>query len=65
MLGPVISGITHIWFSLGFNRDCIFIHDMVNYKSALQHPRDIEAYLTEEKQFGAIIGPFEKKTSHK
>ena len=30
-----------------------------NHKSAIEYPRDIEAYLTEELQFKAIVGPFD------
>ena len=34
-------------------------HGLKNHSTANQHERDIEAYLQEEKRFGAIFGPFE------
>ena len=32
--------------------------DKINHKSALLYPKDIEAYLNEERQYGAILGPY-------
>ena len=34
-------------------------HELKNHSTANQYERDIEAYLKEEKQFGAICGPFQ------
>ena len=45
-------------FPLGFNRQCPLKNDNTNHKSAMEYPQDIDAYLTEERDFGAIIGPF-------
>ena len=45
-------------FPLGFNRQCPLKSDNKNHKSAVEYPKDIDAYLTEEREFGAIIGPF-------
>ena len=45
-------------FPLGFNRDCPLSCDGVNHKSATEFPADVDAYIQEEKQYGAIVGPF-------
>ena len=45
-------------FPIGFNRNCPLYHDGSNHTSALQYPDDIDKYLEEEIQFGAIVGPF-------
>ena len=45
-------------FPLGFNRQCTLKSDSNNHKSAVEYPKDIDTYLTEERQFGAIVGPF-------
>ena len=45
-------------FPIGFNRNCPLYHDGSNHTSALQYPEDIDKYLEEEIQFGAIAGPF-------
>ena len=47
-------------FPLGFNRTCSLSHDKDNHKSATQFPDHVTRYIEEEKQFGAIIGPFDK-----
>ena len=46
-------------FPLDFNRDVPLKCDKINHKSALLYPKDIEAYLNEERQYGAILGPYE------
>ena len=47
-------------FPLDFNRQCPLKFEGNNHASAIQHPSDIEAYLQEECQFGAILGPFKE-----
>ena len=47
-------------FPLDFNRTCKLRHEGVNHNSANQFPSDIEAYISEETHYGAIIGPFDK-----
>ena len=47
-------------FPLGFNRTCSLNHDKQNHKSAVEFPEHVSKYIEEEKNFGAIIGPFEK-----
>ena len=44
-------------FPLDFNRQCPFKFEGDNHASAIQYPADIEAYLQEECQFNAILGP--------
>ena len=41
-------------FPLDSNRSYLLQHESKNHSSAIDHPRDIE-----EKQYGAIIGPFD------
>ena len=45
-------------FPLGFNRQCPLKNDNKNHTSAVEHPEDINAYLAEERELGAIVGPF-------
>ena len=45
-------------FPLDFNRNSPLAWEGDNHKSAIDHPEDIEAYLQEEMDFKAIIGPF-------
>ena len=45
-------------FPLDFNRQCTLRCDNKNHASATQFPKDIDAYLQEERQHNAIIGPF-------
>ena len=45
-------------FPLDFNRHCPLKFEGENHASAIQYPADIEAYLQEEYQFYAILGPF-------
>ena len=45
-------------FPIDFNRTCTLTHDGKNHSSAVDYPEDIKAYLTEEIQHGAIIGPY-------
>ena len=47
-------------FPLDSNRVCTLHHEGVNHSSATQFPRDTETYINEERQYGAIIGPFTK-----
>ena len=48
-------------FPLDFNRNSPLNWEGDNHKSALAHPDDIEAYLQEEIDFNAIVGPFPKQ----
>ena len=45
-------------FPLDFNRNCSLRSDNKNHSSAVDFPQDVNAYLSEEKQHKAIIGPF-------
>ena len=45
-------------FPLDFNRLSPLQWEGQNHKSAIEYPRDIEAYIAEEKSFNAIVGPF-------
>ena len=45
-------------FPLDFNRKCDLECDKGNHKSALDFPGDVDAYIAEELEFGAILGPF-------
>ena len=45
-------------FPLDFNRACNITNESGNHKSAVDYPMDIDAYIAEEKQYDAIIGPF-------
>ena len=47
-------------FPLDFNRNSPSNWEGDSHKSALDHPDDIEAYLQEEIDFKAIVGPFAK-----
>ena len=46
-------------FPLDFNRSSPLIHEQGNHKSAVEFPADIEAYIEEEKEYGALLGPFD------
>ena len=46
-------------FLLDFNRNSVLRHDDKNHSSAIDFPADIQAYLSEEIQHGAIMGPFD------
>ena len=45
-------------FPLDFNRNSPLRWEERNHKSALDFPRDVETYLQEEIQHGAIMGPY-------
>ena len=45
-------------FPLDFNSNIHFSHKLGNHGSEYKYPRDIEAYLVEEKEHNAILGPF-------
>ena len=47
-------------FPLDFNRNSILKCDNKNHSSAADFPLDIEVYLKEEIEHGAILGPFSK-----
>ena len=49
-----------IGFPLDFNRNSPLKWEGSNHKSATDYPEDIEAYLREELQFKAIVGPFDQ-----
>ena len=46
-------------FPLDFNRSCNLECEKKNHASANQFPQDVDAYLTEERSFNAILGPFD------
>ena len=46
-------------FPLDFNRSCELGQYTGNHSSAIDFPKDIEAYLQEELSYGALLGPFE------
>ena len=48
-----------VGFPIDFNRSCHLTHEDKNHSSAVDYPEDIKAYLNEEIQYGAIIGPFQ------
>ena len=45
-------------FPLDFDKNSKLAKNSDNHKSALMFPTDIDQYLTEEMEFGAIVGPF-------
>ena len=45
-------------FPLDHKQDSPLSHDFKNHSTATQYEVDIKAYLQEEKQFGAILGPY-------
>ena len=45
-------------FPLDFNRSSVLRHDNKNHTSALDFPAHVDAYLTEELRYGAILGPY-------
>ena len=45
-------------FPLDFNRKCDPKNDGGNHKSALEFPGDVDAYIAEELEYGALLGPF-------
>ena len=51
-------------FPLDFNRSCPLKCDMGNHKSALEFPADVDAYIAEELEYGAILGPFDAPPIH-
>ena len=47
-------------FPLDFNRNCPLRCDNKNHSSATEYPNDVEAYIKEESDYQAILGPFPK-----
>ena len=47
-------------FPLDFNCACDLGQYTENHSSIVDYPRDIEAYIEEVLQYGALLGPFEK-----
>ena len=47
-------------FPVDFNRNSQLESEKANHSSATQHADDVNAYLAEELQHGAILGPFDK-----
>ena len=45
-------------FPLDFNRQCPLTSDGKNHASAVDHPNDVLAYIQEEVNHNAILGPF-------
>ena len=48
-------------FPLDFNRACDIRSEPGNYKSAVDYPSDIDAYIAEEQKYDAILGPYKQK----
>ena len=46
-------------FALDFSRNCDLKCDRGNHKSALEFPGDVDTYITEELEFGALLAAFE------
>ena len=46
-------------FPLDFNRNSVLYHDEKNHSSAIEFQADIQAYLDEEINHGAIMGPYD------
>ena len=53
-----LGGPNLFWLSLRFNRGAPWRWEGVNRRSAIDHPSDTEAYLSEELSHKAIVGPF-------
>ena len=47
-------------FPLDFNRNSQLQCEGGNHSSAIQYPKDVEAYIQEETKYGAILGPFKE-----
>ena len=47
-------------FPLDFNRNCPLRCEGTNHSSAIEHPSDVDAYIKEETEFNAILGPFQQ-----
>ena len=45
-------------FPLDFNRNCPLRCEGSNHSSAVEYPSDVDAYIKEETEFQAILGPF-------
>ena len=45
-------------FPLDFNRNCPLRCEGKNHLSAVDYPSDVDAYIKEETEFNAILGPF-------
>ena len=45
-------------FPLDFNRNCPLRREGSNHSSAVDYPSDVDAYIKEETEFNAILGPF-------
>ena len=45
-------------FPLDFNANSPLSHEIKNHSLAVQHTKDVKAYINEEKQFKAIHGPY-------
>ena len=47
-------------FPLDFNRNCPLRCDNKNHSSTIEYPNDVKAYIKEETEHKAILGPFTK-----
>ena len=47
-------------FPLGFNSNCLLGKHEFNHRSAIEFAADVQSYLNEEIEHGAIVGPFKK-----
>ena len=51
-------------FPLGFNRECKLLCEGGNHKSANDFPSHVQAYIKEELEHGALVGPFPTSPIH-
>ena len=58
LLGRPVVAITQIWIPLDFKRSSDRRDDNKNHTSTLDFPADVDAYLSEELKYGAILGPY-------
>ena len=49
-------------FPLDFNRNCPLRCDNENHSPAIEYPNDVEAYIKEETEHQAMLGPFSKNS---
>ena len=47
-------------FPLDFNRSCALHNEQGNHTSATQFPKDVDAYIGEERRYGALLGPIKE-----
>ena len=53
-----------IWVNLGFDRKCSLSSSNTNHASALNYETNVDAYVQEELEHGALYGPFQDLDFH-